>query len=88
MLLILSAAGDCGSYFAFGGHCYLYRYETMTYAQANASCQDDGAYLVEIGSLQEQFFVEGRNHLKLDSDANSIYCQIKGFNIKVKFALL
>ena len=59
--LSVLASGDCGTYIGFGGHCYYYNPTPLTYTQANESCHNDGAWLVEIGSYEEEAFVEGKS---------------------------
>ncbi len=51
---------DCEDYTAYNGHCYKFIDIQRTYAAAQAFCQSEGGYVVEVGDYLEQNFIEGR----------------------------
>ena len=53
------AAGECGDFTGYGGHCYKFDINQRTYSESETFCQSLGAEFVEIGSQAEQNFVEG-----------------------------
>ncbi len=54
-----TGAGDCGTYTAYGGHCYNLPSGTRTWIDAQTHCRSEGAEMVEIEDIWEQNFVEG-----------------------------
>ncbi len=48
------------SFVGFDGHCYRYIPNSLTWLQAKHSCHNYGGYLVEIGTVAENEFVEGQ----------------------------
>ncbi|CAH1798313.1 unnamed protein product [Owenia fusiformis] len=52
-------AGCPGGFSLFAGHCYLYGKDPeLTWFEASALCVSQGAYLVNIGSSNEQHYIE------------------------------
>ncbi len=52
----------CGSDFVRnGGSCYKFHSETTSYSSAKSTCESEGAMLAEVGSLEENTYINGKD---------------------------
>ncbi len=57
--IVIVGVPNCEDSLAYNGHCYKFFTVQRSYAAAQAFCESEGGYLVEVGDYLEQNFIEG-----------------------------